>query len=163
MPGDAWGELVEQIRVLMRSTKHLAHRHLELHEGLGPALGGTLAVLAREGPMRLTELAEQLYVDPSVASRQAAELVGGGLVVRSPDPGDARAGLLDVTDEGRAVLERTRDRRAQVLAGALGDWRDDDTTQLVALLTRLNGDFRRALCAGDEHAPADTPHLEGMT
>ncbi|PSL01131.1 DNA-binding MarR family transcriptional regulator [Haloactinopolyspora alba] len=149
MSGDVWGEVVEQVRMLMRSTRHLSQRHLEIYEGLGPTLGGMLGLLAREGPMRLTGLAEQLHVDTSVASRQVAELVDRGLVVRRPDPADARAGLLEVGDEGRAVVARFHDRRAEVLAAALSDWDAADAHQLVTLLTRLNGDFRRVLCTDE--------------
>lgn len=156
MSDDVWGEVVEQARLLMRSTKHLAQRHLEIYEGIGPTLAGMLGLLAKEGPMRLTELSGRLHVDPSVASRQAAELVDRGLIARRPDPADGRAGLFEASPAGSAILERAHRRRTAVLTAALGDWSEDEARHLVALMSRLNADFRHVLCRDAEAASADT-------
>ena len=159
MSDDVWGEVVEQTRLLMRSTNHLAQRHLEIYEGIGPTLAGMLGLLAKEGPMRLTELSGRLHVDVSVASRQAAELVERGLLARRPDPADARAGLLEISAAGSATLARAHERRAAMLTAALGEWSQNDAQQLVTLMTRLNADFRQALCS-DASANAATNDLE---
>ncbi len=149
MSGDVWGEIVEQTRILTRSTRHLAHRHFEIYEGLSPALGSTLAIVAKKGPMRLTELAAYLQVDASVASRQTADLVHRGLVLRQPDPADARAGLLEVSADGEAIVERVRDRQVEVLRTALDEWSDADARALLTLMTRLNADFQHGLAMDD--------------
>ena len=146
MRSEVWGELVEQGRLLVRLGRLLTHRHIEIYDGVGPTLGGMLAALSKDGPMRLTALADRLQVDPSVASRQASELVDRGLVERRPDPDDARAGLLDVTAEGHATLERAMQRSTEVMASALGGWSDEEARQLVDLLTKLNTDLRDDLC-----------------
>ncbi|MBB5789881.1 MarR family winged helix-turn-helix transcriptional regulator [Jiangella mangrovi] len=146
MRSEVWSELVEQGRLLVRMGRLLTHRHVEIYEGVGPTLGGMLATLSKEGPMRLTALADRLQVDPSVASRQASELVERGLVERRPDPDDARAGLLDVTAEGHATLRRAMERSTEVMASALADWSDAEARQLVDLLTKLNTDLREDLC-----------------
>lgn len=150
MRSDVWSELVEQGRLLVRLGKLLTHRHVEIYEGVGPTLGGMLAALSKGGPMRLTALADQLQVDTSVASRQVAELVERGLVERRPDPDDARAGILDLTADGHAILQRARERSGEIVAAALGDWSEAEAQQLVDLLTKLNGDLREELCGGKE-------------
>ena len=150
MRSEVSDELVEQARLLVRLGRLLTHRHVEIYDGVGPALGGMLATLSKDGPMRLTALADRLQVDPSVASRQASELVERGLVERRPDPGDARAGILDVTAEGHTTLLRARERSTEVMTTALSDWSDDEARQLVDLLTKLNTDLRDDLCGGKE-------------
>ncbi len=52
------------------------------------------------------DLADRLLVAPSVASRVVATLEQDGLVERHPDPADARACLLGLTDLGRDRLRR---------------------------------------------------------
>ncbi|WP_165367698.1 MarR family winged helix-turn-helix transcriptional regulator [Phytoactinopolyspora endophytica] len=148
-------QIVEQLRALVRVSRSVAHRHVLAHEGMSSAMAAMLGVLTREGAMRLTALAERQAVDTSVASRQVAELVELGFVQRLPDPDDARAQLLAVTDAGTAKAERVRRRHVEVVAQVLDRWSEADKAVLVAGLTRLNADLRDAVC---EHAtPAAAP------
>src|SRR3954452_22253372 len=63
-----------------------------------------LAVVHRQGPVRVSEVADQLSVDLSVPSRRVAALVLAGYVAREPDPDDLRASRLRVTETGTRVL-----------------------------------------------------------
>src|SRR5918997_4278385 len=63
-----------------------------------------LAVIHRLGHARVSDVAEQLSVDLSVASRQVAALVRAGYVEREPDPDDRRASRLKTTAAGTRVL-----------------------------------------------------------
>ena len=83
-----------------------------------------LAVIQRQGPVRVSEVAEQLSVDLSVASRQVAALVLAGYVEREPDPDDRRASRLRPTAAWHARAHRLapadgrdRGRRAGGLVG----------------------------------------------
>ncbi len=57
------------------------------------------------GPPSQQRLAEQAGTDPMMTSQVLRKLEERGLVTRAPDPQDARARLLGVTDAGRAVLK----------------------------------------------------------
>lgn len=146
MAAEVWDDVLDQLRMLVRLTKQIAHRHFPAYDGLAPALMGVLGMLVREGDIRLTVLAERQHVDASVASRQVAELEGRGLVERSRDPDDARAHLLRVTPAGRDLHERARVRQLAVVRDVLGAWSDDDARALVHQLTRLNDDLRGEAC-----------------
>jgi DNA-binding MarR family transcriptional regulator len=89
------------------------------------------------GPMRLTELAQARGADPSTVSRQAAQLVGAGLVSSEADPADGRARRLALTDAGRATCQRMTDARGAAIAEALHGWSD----QQVAIFTRMFREF----------------------
>lgn len=91
-----------------------------------------------EGPMRPTTLAGLLEVDLSVVSRQVRALEDAGLVQRRPDPADARAALVSVSDEGRRALEAVRTQRGQALAEVVADWPAGDVEEFVRMLTRFN-------------------------
>ena len=78
-----------------------------------------LAVIHREGDARVSEVAEQLSVDLSVASRQVAALALAGYVDREPDPDDRRATRLRATELGRRVLADSHRRMVATATSAL--------------------------------------------
>lgn len=102
--------------------------------GYGPPL---LVVMRRLGPVRLTELAEALQVDLSVASRHIGALVEAGYVERRPDPSDGRATQVLVTEQGLAALRATRDRQTQWLQDLLADWEDERAGLAAEVLAEL--------------------------
>ena len=67
-------------------------------------------VFARVGPggTRLTDLAEMAQVSKQTAGFLVDQLEKGGYVERLPDPSDARARLICISERGRAVQERAR-------------------------------------------------------
>lgn len=97
-----------------------------------------LAALSRfpEG-LRLSQLAEELHVDVSVASRQFARLERAGFAQRTQDPSDGRAQLLLPTDDGRAWLGSARDAFADRLSTLLEGWDDEHVLHLASELDRL--------------------------
>ena len=67
-----------------------------------------IEALVRRGPSGLNELAAELYLDKSTASRVVAALERKRYVGRSPHPQDGRAIVLTVTGAGRRLYERIR-------------------------------------------------------
>lgn len=121
----------------------------QLHTEHPTAALATLALLERHGPARVSELAEAARVDTSVVSRIAKTLEQAGLVERSSDPDDGRAHRLELSDAGRAVLERGRREMAQHLADHLTEWTDEELEHLTGALLRLLRDLGRSPAAGD--------------
>ncbi|MCU1381125.1 MAG: MarR family transcriptional regulator [Acidimicrobiales bacterium] len=96
-----------------------------------------LRIIARSGPIAGTEVARQLGVDQSTASRQIRPLEDAGLVARNADEADRRVAWLEATDEGRAVLERIHGQRRDDVELVLGDWSAEDRADLARLLERF--------------------------
>jgi MarR family 2-MHQ and catechol resistance regulon transcriptional repressor len=65
-----------------------------------------LDALVRRGPLTLNELAAELYLDKSTASRVVDGLERKGYVERRTHPEDRRALLLEATATGRALQAR---------------------------------------------------------
>ncbi|TWG24843.1 MarR family winged helix-turn-helix transcriptional regulator [Actinoplanes teichomyceticus] len=86
----------------------------------------TLVVLAVRGPLRSTDIAEELGVNPSTGTRMCDRLVRKGLIDRMPDPGDRRVVRLGLTSAGRDVVGRViAARRAElvrIVAATAGVW-----------------------------------------
>ncbi|HEY7591564.1 MAG TPA: MarR family transcriptional regulator [Actinophytocola sp.] len=96
------------------------------------------------GPLSITELAERMGVTQQAASKAVADLERRDLLTRRPSPADARAKLLHLTDHGRAAVEGTRVRRAELeaeLVREFGAQRVDEARELLAaILTRFDAD-----------------------
>jgi DNA-binding MarR family transcriptional regulator len=132
------GELFRLVRLVERSKAQAAAAK---PEHLERAVFGLLVQLVDNGPMRLTALAEAVYVDVSTVSRQVNQLVGLGLVQRQADPKDGRASLLAATTQGRDCLIKARRHRNQRIAALTADWSPQELTDLTRLLNKFNTAF----------------------
>ncbi|MGH9080297.1 MAG: MarR family winged helix-turn-helix transcriptional regulator [Acidimicrobiales bacterium] len=102
-----------------------------------------LVRISGQAPIRLSELADSVELDLSTVSRQMANLVASGLVVKVPDPEDGRASLLSLSDRGWTILEAVSEARRQALAAAMTDWTEGERTALAAGLGRLEAGLHR--------------------
>ncbi|MGW6568455.1 MarR family winged helix-turn-helix transcriptional regulator [Streptomyces sp. NPDC054975] len=100
-----------------------------------------LALLKRNGDMRMSRMSELMAVDMSVSSRHVSHTVERGWVERLPDPADKRSRILHLTAEGRAKLDELDRRLTVMLTRNLADWSDDDVELLTNLLARLRDSF----------------------
>lgn len=82
------------------------------------------------------DLVAALGLTPASISIIVKELVNAGLVVRRPDPRDARALQLELTDAGRKLVEAMRERRRQNVAALLSGLTPEEQDTLIQLLER---------------------------
>jgi DNA-binding MarR family transcriptional regulator len=124
---------------------HLLRRLRVEDEALGisaPRLS-CLSVLVFAGPKRIGELARIEQVEPPTMTRLVDGLVRDGLVLREPDPDDARAVRVRATPTGGRTLRRGRARRVETLRLALASLSPGDLAALgdgVDVLERVLGD-----------------------
>ena len=133
------GRLVRRLRTVQSST-------------LTASQMSALANLEEHGPLRLRDLARHEGVRPPTATRMVDPLEERGLVVRSPDPDDARGTVVAMTDEGRAVLRQVRDDRTAEVAAALARLPADRVEVLraaVPVLAELLAEMRTGPAAVD--------------
>lgn len=97
----------------------------------------TLGVVARQGPLRLSELAEIEHMNPTMLSRVVGTLVDAGLLRRTADPDDRRAGLVEVTATGRRTHDRLREQRGRILAEGLAELDDAEREHVERALPAL--------------------------
>ncbi|WNO70839.1 MULTISPECIES: MarR family winged helix-turn-helix transcriptional regulator [unclassified Streptomyces] len=97
-----------------------------------------------ERPLAIGAIAERLGVTQQAASKSVADLERRDYLLRRPDPGDARARLVDLTDRGRGVITAARMHRAAIegeVIAALGAERVEAARLLLAdVLTHLGAD-----------------------
>ncbi|MFT3716125.1 MAG: MarR family transcriptional regulator [Gordonia sp. (in: high G+C Gram-positive bacteria)] len=125
--------LGKYLRVRERALTKAGHYNRDTAD---PATFRTLIAL-KHRPMRLSELAEAVFSDPSTVSRQVSHLVDEGLVRREADPDDGRATRLVVTEAGYTKLADLVAVRRRVASDMLSDWTTDDLETFVSLLKRF--------------------------
>lgn len=99
-----------------------------------PAQLRALRMLGRHGVMRLSELSERLRIAPRSATEVVDALEARGLAQRRPDPDDRRATLVEVTGDGRGVLDAVRGTEAERVFGRLSP---TDRSHLARILRKL--------------------------
>ncbi len=117
----------------------------ELHEGLAeagypdirPAHGNVFGYMRKEGS-RLTELAERAQLTKQTMGYLVDYLEERGYVERRPDPGDKRAKVVRLTDEGREAVRTAREIMGRIEARWAELLGEDRMEQLRELLKELN-------------------------
>jgi DNA-binding MarR family transcriptional regulator len=88
-------------------------------------------------------LAEELNLDPSRASRIAADLVDRGLVARAVSQEDGRRSILNPTDRGTALMMAFLAAKWQHMARVFADWSEDEIATFARLFARYSDGLRR--------------------
>ncbi|MBP2475750.1 DNA-binding MarR family transcriptional regulator [Crossiella equi] len=149
---DAFFELLRQLKNLVQIRNAIAQRVWRDHGELHLTAVGMLADLVVRGPRRSSDLAQERQVDPSVVSRQVAQLMRAGLVERRIAPEDGRAMLLSASPAGIALVEQWKQEQIEWMRSALSGWRDEDLELVTGLIERLTDDLRGELCAQKKEA-----------
>ncbi|GEM_PF-332881 len=124
---------------LMTVTRGLRRGWAEsiAHTGLAPHQARALRVIAAEGRLRPSELAEGLRVTPRSVTEVVDALIERGLVNREPDPTDRRAMVLSLTSSGEELAAEIRACRSAHTESVFGTLSTKDRATLLALLDRL--------------------------
>lgn len=138
-------QIEQQLTVLLRRVQRI---HLSTAAGemsLERSAYGIMCKLADEGPQRLGALAHAFGLDPSTITRQVQALEEAGLAERETDAKDRRASILDLTDDGREMLDRTRSHRRARFHEVMTDWPLEERREFGRLLARFNASVDRML------------------
>jgi DNA-binding MarR family transcriptional regulator len=106
---DRLTELVDEVFRLADAFAR-AGDGLVAEDGLTASRWLTLGAVAH-GPMSVAAIARRRGMRRQSAAEAVAQLETAGLVMRTPDPADARAPLVALTERGREVLDGIRPRR----------------------------------------------------
>lgn len=102
-----------------------------------PVQFAALAKLHDGGATSQNLLGRTVGIDPATMFGVAGRLARRGLVRQRPDPSDARLVLLDLTDEGRAVVEAMKGVGAEVGARTLDPLSPEEAREFTRLLAKL--------------------------
>ena len=125
-------ELAARLRLVVgRLNRRI---RIDGRESVPPLQLSAMVTVEEFGPLRLSELARREAVSVPTMSRVLAALDEQGLVVRTPDPQDARGVLVTLSDDGERRLAQVRSHRTALVARRLGRL---DTVQRATLAAAL--------------------------
>ena len=102
---------------MVARLNRLATQRLRMHVPWAQAR--LLSTIDDRGEARISDLAALDNCSQPTMTTQVRRLEDAGLVTRTADPGDARAVLIAITDEGRRTLAQVRADRAAVIDPAI--------------------------------------------
>ena len=135
-------DLSREASDLRIATFRLARR-MRTQRAVDSMSDGQFAVLAGlfvHGPHTLTELADRERVSAPAMNRTVNCLQDAGYISRSADENDGRKVVIDLTDEGRAVVDETARRRDAWVEEALAEIAPDEREILAkaaAIMQRM--------------------------
>jgi DNA-binding MarR family transcriptional regulator len=128
-------ELAARLRLVVgRLSRRI---RIDGRESLPPLQLSALVTVEERGPLRLSELARREGVSVPTMSRVLTALDEQGLVVRMPDPQDARGVLVRLSEAGEQRLAQVRSHRTALVARRLERLDAAQRAALVAALPSL--------------------------
>jgi len=128
-------ELAARLRLVVgRLSRRI---RIDGRESLPPLQLSALVTVEERGPLRLSELARREGVSVPTMSRVLTALDEQGLVVRMPDPQDARGVLVRLSEAGEQRLAQVRSHRTALVARRLERLDAAQRASLVAALPAL--------------------------
>lgn len=103
-----------------------------------------LSTLRVSGPVRLRELSRRTDLEAPLISREVRDLIAAGLVRRTSDPTDGRAGIVELTPKGRRASEAYRAATDDIIAETFSGWSAAELRVLAEQLERVVLDFARS-------------------
>jgi len=132
-------EAVRTYVKLMRASRSVAGRVEPLvgTEGLTLTQLGVLEVILHKGAMTHRELGRKVLTSAGNMTDVVDKLEGRGLVRRVRAANDRRQVRVELTDDGRALIEGLFPRHADDIARAMGGLERQELRQLGELLRKL--------------------------
>jgi DNA-binding MarR family transcriptional regulator len=135
-PTEKERQLAEHLRVALgRLNRSLRFTRAQME--LSSSQREVLMAIARAGTLRLSELARDEGLNPTMLSRIVAKLEAAGMVTRTCDPKDARVIHLTATPQGVALRETIRSERTDALLFALSRLSKEEKNALSAATPAL--------------------------
>jgi DNA-binding MarR family transcriptional regulator len=138
MPADPFvSTLHDWIELTMRHSMRNFLRYAR-ESGLSMSHLGAIFHVHRAGSCGVTEIGEYLGVTSAAASQMLDRLVEQGLVIRTEDPEDRRVKRIELTAEGKGILEagiRARESWMVELAGTLTEAEKEKISSALQLMT----------------------------
>ena len=134
---DNTAALGADLLAVVARINRLANQRIELP--LPFAQARLLATIEDQGRARISDLAAIDHCSQPTMTTQVRRLEDAGLVSRTEDAADARVVLIEITDAGRAMLNRVRADRSAAINPYLDHLDDAQRRALVDAIQVLRG------------------------
>ena len=136
---------------LIINFRDINHTMRALSEGRG-SQKRILIILLEVGTLTQRELTEWLGIQPGSASEVLAKLEKSGLILRTESPSDRRTTDISLTEQGKKMAKEAADQRKIRQEQMFGNLTEDEKDTLLALLEKLNADWKERYQNTAEHS-----------
>jgi DNA-binding MarR family transcriptional regulator len=153
----------EQADAINEAIRAIGIRHRELAMaamspfGIHPGHKLILLELESAGPRTQAQLAAASGYEPPTITLSVQQLVAAGLVVRHASPSDGRALIVELTDQGRALLPKLKSAWRGVAEQSVAGLESTSVDELIAVLEDLAGSLA---AVSAEAAEKDVPRYK---
>lgn len=120
------------------SIKHRARAGAALAQlGLHPGQEAVVLLLDAHGPQSQVQLAAGAGCEPPSVTLMVRKLEAAGLISRQPSRHDGRAVVVELTEQGRALIPRLKALWIELAEQTVAVLANTDVDQLIAVLTDL--------------------------
>jgi DNA-binding MarR family transcriptional regulator len=134
----------EWAKVYMHRSMRDFKRFME-ETGLSFSHVNILMRLFHGGMSGVSEIGEQMGITNAAASQTVDRLVEKGLIQRTEDPNDRRAKCLELTIQGRALIDKGVNMRSKWIENLADDLSVEQQKMITAALTLLTEVARRTM------------------
>ncbi|GEP23971.1 MarR family transcriptional regulator [Lentilactobacillus diolivorans] len=152
-------ELLRKIFGFLHGSQRLARHSARPYQLRGQHR--VLHVLAKEGTLIQSQLAEILDIRPSSLTELLSKLEDRGLITRTPDENDKRVTNVSLTDEGKKAIETDEGSSDDLINSIFDGLSDEEVDQLNTLFDKLNGSLKAKLPDRDDR-PDGFHHHHGF-
>ena len=152
----------QYIVYFVSQTKQNMHKYIENQlkneglENLIPSHGSILTVLFNsDGPLTMKEIAEKIGKDKSTVTVLVNHLLYKGFIKKSEKREDRRITFIELTELGLSMEEKYRTISKNVVETAYKDFTEDEKTVFLALLKKMNTNFKNANTDGGSKDEGD--------
>lgn len=135
-PGAVDDEVAARLRLALAQVARELRRTVG-QSSLTQTEAALLGTIARQGPVRVQDLARAEGLNQTMVSRLVVDLERRGELVRRRDPADRRLVWVELTASGNLLYAELRATRARVLASALERLDEPTRVQIVAATAAL--------------------------
>jgi DNA-binding MarR family transcriptional regulator len=138
---EALAALREEFGCLLGAERRLRGReqHRKVDDGLTVAQVRALFALDTHEPATAGEIAESAQLSPAGVTGMLDDLERDGIVTRVRSDSDRRRVLVELTDEGRAVLKKRRRAWLKRWEAAMADAPERDLEATAEVMRRISG------------------------
>lgn len=128
-------EMEEIFRQLFRKIRASWSRFEE--QGVSASQAVILEKLDSEGPLKVSQIAEALWITSGAVTTLSDKLIAGGFAERTRSEEDRRVVMMEITDKGREVISSFKVHRKKVVEAYFGELPEEDIQHLNRIFNQI--------------------------
>ncbi|WP_438434579.1 MarR family winged helix-turn-helix transcriptional regulator [Gorillibacterium sp. sgz500922] len=102
-----------------------------------------LSILRTDGPQKVTDLAEALYLTPGAITGLTTKLEESGYIRRTRSEGDRRTVTIEITPQGEEMEAFWKRQKESLFREVLSGIREEELEQLAGFFARISDNMER--------------------